>query len=494
MKCTFLLSTSLAAFLAVSYNRAAAQDSSVVKNRTFPSDSENSLVGDYLGWGYDAIAGRFADASALKTPIYQVSTFTKPTMGTAGDYVFNRVTVTDQREKSGSSTLGFARKLSANLSLGVDTGMFSGEISANTASGEKGGTDSYYASITDTRIVFTAQLDQAKVDPTVLAEMGKLSPRQIINKYGTHYTTGVELGGYVRFTHSEQATADSTTSSVMANLKATYNGVSAPGGGNSSNENSSLIKKGSTKLHFQGGIQVGLTAENFFKDGTRDMIDGQLAKWAASLSTNPGFAGFLPNGLQPLWMLPGLSSDKAAALQTEVKAYAKEKAAGLFDPKAPVAREQVARNGSFCLWHHNNTWLSNYENAAQYWVRLGGPVKFQFLECGDGKLNSGDYVQFTTTQGMPGGYGTYNIFSVFTKDYCYLYSKDGSGNYYSGQNWRIWKGARGELGAIHYGDKVVLESLYYGNSVTYLVQNGNYVTTKASPETWIITKEGVEPQ
>lgn len=474
---------------------SSAGSSSDVRSRTFPTDGEAALVSEFLGWGYDAIAGRFADTDALKNPVFEVDSFAKPGLNLPGDYVFSRVTKADQREKSGASTQSYADDLSAGLEMGVDTGMFSGEIRANTSSSERGGTDSSYASITDTRVVFTARLDQAKVNPGVLADMEALPAREIIKKYGTHYTTGVEFGGYIRFTHSEQATTDNKTFSVMASLKASYEGVNVGADGSTSNENSSLVRKGSTKLHFQGGTQVGLTAENFFKDGTRDMIDGQLAKWAASLASNPGFAGFLPGGLQPLWTLPGLSAGKATALKDEVAAYAKEQGAGLFDRKGPAAKERIAQNGTFCLWHHNNAWLSDYDgNGAQYWVKLGGPVKYQFFECGSGNLNSGDYVQIVSTQGMPGGYGGYNILSIFTKEYAYLYSKDGSGNYYPGQKWRIWKDSRGTEGPIYYGDKVVIESLYYSGSVYYLVRNGDYANTGPNPETWIITKEGEEPQ
>jgi hypothetical protein len=477
----------VATLLAAATVDALGQGVTAIESRTIPNDDEENFVKEHLGWGYDAIAGRYADSEALRLPIFAVKTVSDPaTTKTTGDFRFNRTVTTSIRERSGSSTAAYASSMSANLDLGVETGMFSGEVSASIDASERGKTDSSFVSIDDVRTIFTASLEAgAQVDPDVLKELNSLSAKRVIEKYGTHYTAGLEFGGHITFVHRETASFKESLQNEMMAVKARYEGVSIGAGGSSGSETSSSVTAGSTKLFFRGGKQVGLNSANFFKDGTRDMISGEFSAWAASLRTTPGIAGFLPNGLRPIWTVPGLDKAKARELHEAIKSYAAEKGKGLFDRTGPVA---VTKNSSFRLKGENGAYLGGYQSAhdGYYLTTASSGVAHRFA-TNDDPLRCGEEVTIMMTQGgLPSGWANYTRVSVGNTHTLF---------YHTGASWtatwKIWKaGAEGGIGRrtgekIALGDKILIQSMRDADQ--FIVPSNSqpgYLTTDTKAFAW----------
>lgn len=236
----------------------------------------------------------------------------------------------------------------------------------------------------------------------VFSELESLPTDLVIRKYGTHYTSGLRFGGHLMFTYTEESSTTKDMTKLAAAVRARYSGVSGGADISSETDNSTSLKKGNADLNIVGGVQDALTKENYFTDQKRDMIEGEYAKWAASVPNNPQMAGYLPDGLRPLWEIPGLSPARSQALKTAIEEYGKKRGKDLFDrnpsttapggapilPGGWVIFEVVGADGNYLDVYgsevKNDTYAVKGTNRRNFQLFFGEKGGTKPLRSGDG--------------------------------------------------------------------------------------------------------------
>jgi hypothetical protein len=136
-------------------------------------------------------------------------------------------------------------------------------------------------------------------------------PKKLFAAYGTHVATKVKIGGMISYYSYSKATERQSTSEFEFAARAKYKGYGAEVGANGSltekEKEAAKTVEGSEHLFVNGGGEVErIKVEKGDK--------GSYADWAATIAASPGFIGFAPNGLLPVWELTD-DPVRAAALE-----------------------------------------------------------------------------------------------------------------------------------------------------------------------------------
>ena len=436
--------------------QASTLSAQLTNQDAYPDSKDNSRIAQFLGRGYDAVAGEFADAKYLKQPIYSIAiaptasgTDTKGNLIDA-DYDFFRNTSQSDKVTSGETAKEFSKNLSVAAGIGFTEGLYSGEIKANFSDNSAGATDEAFASLHDVKQVFTAKISRtAELVPGVLKELNTISPRKVIAKYGTHYNVGLVFGGRIEFTYSEKSSNNSSMQSLSATAKAAYGGVSANANSTVAQSNIDRLKNGQIFLEIHGGKPVALTVDNFRQQATSgDFIKSQYAEWAGSIAANPTMIGYTSNGLRPIWSVPGLTPQRVKQLQSEVKSYAAERAKGVTERPLNRFAPAIRRIANITLKcgdsfigriHDGSSWFPAKGNSGlEIHLYHDSCVTNQSTKATE--LKSGDPVRLAVVGGNPAKGNKYWL-TVQSGNDAYLQEHP----LHSKAGWRIWiMGANGK--------------------------------------------------
>lgn len=156
--------------------------------------------------------------------------------------------------------------------------------------------------------------------PQVKDEINSLPPRELFEKYGTHYLSEIIVGG--RATYSSVVNTlqyrSEYTLEVVARMSYQFGvgKVSAENKTRYTDSVSNFESNSSSKVRVIGG-DPGYAKRIF---------DGEYDHWIESTDERPVFVGFGPKGLRPIWALCGDGARKKK-LQRSYEKYRPEKAA-----------------------------------------------------------------------------------------------------------------------------------------------------------------------
>ncbi|MEM7012657.1 MAG: MAC/perforin domain-containing protein, partial [Verrucomicrobiota bacterium] len=259
---------------------------------------------DTLGYGYDAMSNQFgyADRLAVKSAkIFDVS----PEHRMVTSYLETKTNIIKTFGKTASE---YSQNLAAGLEIGVSYGAFSGEVSSKIGGANSTAKDRALFTQMDKRVVAFAVLrmkeqkvysyrsswgfypppsvslensfvPEAPVNPAFLKDVEAAfrdggGAKSIIDKYGTHYITGLTFGGRMDITRTESSSVETNRNSMSLAVEASYGVVSGKATLDKSSSESNSRSDSETLLTFNGGELVGLNAENYFDQASKG--DGSL--------------------------------------------------------------------------------------------------------------------------------------------------------------------------------------------------------------------------
>lgn len=356
-----------------------------------PVPDEVKFIKEYLGCGYDAVRGEFADAEYVKKRIFSVGTLEDDVFFSSNGFTFRRTNSQSERVTTGKTAKAFAKSLAAEAGVSANEGLYYGEVNANFTDNSTGSTDEAFAVLNATKQIYTAALGVSrKAEPEVLNELNTLDPGRVILKYGTHVNVGLKFGGRIEFTYSEKATRKSNDIKLGALVKGSYEGVSAHASATDKQHREEATQHGKVHLEIHGGRPVALTTRNFQEQSKGgDFIKSQLAEWSDSISAPnygppngdnksapPAMVGYLPQGLLPIWKVSGLTSTRAAQLENEVKRYARMHAKGVTDRPLENLATPITRLCNITLKHSTGKHLGGMDDGSD-WFPISGNSSLQ---------------------------------------------------------------------------------------------------------------------
>ena len=257
---------------------------------------------DVLGFGYD-ITGDYLNPMSVRNPILDIERYYKEqpkrviveTATSGTDKIFCGADSEDYLE---DITNEYTASASAKgLKIG-DKALFSGSISFNENLKTKEEYSSKYSfasydavrSIKSLRVYGDAEYMAEYLTPEFLEDLNRLSPRRLVEIYGTHVLTDINIGGRYRLLY--RSTIEKTTNRsekkriVKAGLDATINGVEGSAGYEHTNE--AITNKAKENQHselfvtFYGGDAPCAS----FNLETEKPTVHDIDEWRKSLSLN----------------------------------------------------------------------------------------------------------------------------------------------------------------------------------------------------------------
>jgi hypothetical protein len=154
--------------------------------------------------------------------------------------------------------------------------------------------------------------------PHVEAEMSSLPPRELFEKYGTHYLWEIIVGARATYSSAINTLLYKSEYAVEVIAEMSYKfmigRVSASIRTKYEESVSNFQSNSSSRVRIVGG-DPGYAKQIF---------DGEYDDWIESTDERPVFVGFGPKGLRPIWELCGDES-RTAQLQEAYAAYAMDK-------------------------------------------------------------------------------------------------------------------------------------------------------------------------
>ena len=165
-------------------------------------------------------------------------------------------------------------------------------------------------------------------------------PEDLFAQYGTHVAIRVTIGGMITYYAYSKTTERLSDVKFEAAARAKYLGYGAEVGANAETthqqKEEAKTVEGSISLYVNGGDE---TARINVEHGAKD----SFAAWAATIDRNPGFLGFRPGGLTPIWMLTENKERRAAIHLAFNQMAARQFQIRIFTHTGEVAQHPEAR-------------------------------------------------------------------------------------------------------------------------------------------------------
>jgi len=131
-----------------------------------------------------------------------------------------------------------------------------------------------------------------------------MSPAKLMDKYGTHFITGVDMGGRLKSTYLLEADEQSSIDNVNLAISMQFN----YGVGNAGGDASIDWRKEANEKHVSAKTAIwalgGNSDEEFFDFSSDDQVRKYYAAWAKTLNNSPALMGIgSSQDLIPIWNL-----------------------------------------------------------------------------------------------------------------------------------------------------------------------------------------------
>lgn len=276
-----------------------------------------------IGAGYN-VFGEFANPNSITTQLFDWNNApTKKVMFdnkfVIPDVVSAQETSTSEYVKfSGESIESFQSNLNIHTKLDGSYKFFSGSLESNFNSQELRKARNEFTMIQQDIEKWSLKLDPQKAKSLLLPEVKKdldtLPPDELFNKYGTHFLTGILIGGKATFNTSTNQTTYKSSHELEVISELSYQSLTFQ----ISNEN--RVKYGQDIAMFNANSSAEIKTIGGLAElgGFNITTDGGFKEWSISIGENPTFIDFTTErGLTPIWELV----DDATRKQDLVNAY-----------------------------------------------------------------------------------------------------------------------------------------------------------------------------
>lgn len=427
----------------------------------------------FMGRGYD-ITGRYAHESSFRHPVYRIE---------GGWSKDSRVPEFGSVAKSGKSFKEFYNKLNLAASVQGEYGVYSGEFDVQFSSKHKTSQRSAFMNYTQHMDYVLLELGRHywKSD-TVYSEImrdeanGGLKPDQVIEKYGTHFTKKIVLGGRVTVSSTLEESAAESETNLNTHIRAAYSGVVSgeASAGNDSNSASDVVNR-TAIIEVYGGAPALAGKVKARQHGATGFDE-----WAATVPANPVISRIPErDGLYPIWALCNSPDTvhRKAALRKATEEYIARKGVKLEGGTG----ESIPDGAKIIFQLAADTSKYIGGNRGTYYGTLGPTANaYHFGFTGDKYLQSGKY-GVIYLPGQPDlhlyetGAGNAGLVAADPGDTARWMLEKVTANSSSGT-------------AIRDGDRVIIRNKYYPSTFIYdyggTLKAGNYPSHNHQ---WIVT-------
>lgn len=292
------------------------------------SNQKQDLPGvENLGCGYN-VFGEYANPKSITYNLFNFKSAPKIEVPFNKDYIIPNCIETNKLESSYYKTISgesleiFTKKLNIFTKLDGEYSFFKGSISVNYDKEQYSKTETEFSFIEQIIAKWDISISPDKgvkfLIPEVLENINKLEPLKLFEKYGTHFLSGIVIGGKVSINDTINKNTYKSSKSIEIISQMSYESltlqINAENKTNYSEEIETFNKNRHTNITTLGGkAELGGSAIN---------IEGGFNKWKESVGSNPGFVGFkehLP--LTPIWELCS-NNDRIQELKAAFEIYA----------------------------------------------------------------------------------------------------------------------------------------------------------------------------
>jgi hypothetical protein len=290
-----------------------------------------------LGYGFD-ITGAYSVSSKTLQIFVETQGVTEWTPTAVAYEVPNYANVSDVTGTSGQtyvfkSKQDFAQHFAQSSSVDVSAGAFSGEFSLAYSRNYDTSKSYYYCMVEalyDAWSLHLRNTGAGELNPDFLSAVQALPPQfdsesrhyyfDFLSKWGTHYISGVTVGGAFRYYLAVDKSYVGTEEKTEVNVKAEYKAVFVSASAESKTEWGTLTKNWTesrtVSLVTEGGDTSSLAA---LQPDYGDSDSTAFSSWQKSVMQNPAVTNFV---LKPLWEL--VDPDLQGALKFAIAAYSNE--------------------------------------------------------------------------------------------------------------------------------------------------------------------------
>ncbi len=284
---------------------------------------------DLIGYGYD-IKGEYANASYGKSKIFDVSKIVQLDPNRFEESLINNQTV---ELFAGSTATEYKKNIITKVSAGGDGffGLFKASVNANFTQDITNNESFTYASYEfniekkELKLLIPAEDYNRFLTINFKEDIERLSPKEIVQLYGTHVLTNITLGARMNILYRGKAQSNLATkaNSGSANVKFAAGkifGLDVSGSNNTSTSEFSKFTQQSLTYKTMGGSTF--TAISSMLDITNPNLMPQieLGNWLSSINgNNITLTKINPQGIIPIYNLISDNDIKAANLKKYIE-------------------------------------------------------------------------------------------------------------------------------------------------------------------------------
>ncbi|EJN08860.1 MAC/perforin domain-containing protein [Bradyrhizobium sp. YR681] len=236
---------------------------------------------------------------------------------TENEVTTTNVGQTDVVETFGSNFAEFIQNFSVAAGLNGSYKGFTGSVETKFASSTRDSVETKFAQLS---LISTGSILSISQNPDVLKRyltpdfekaLAEADPVNLLKLCGTHVAITVVIGGMLSYYSYSKKTEHLSDHDFEVAAELKYKQRGAEVGANSKLTHKEIEKantvEGSMQLSVNGGSQ---TTRSALEGGKHDSFKA----WAATIDDYPGFLGFRPDGLIPIWRLAP-TKERAAAIE-----------------------------------------------------------------------------------------------------------------------------------------------------------------------------------
>lgn len=262
------------------------------------------------------------------------------------------------------STENYATQLNVNVEASASYGMFEASLHSSFNTSESRYSNRKFGSATDIYQRYSMSLIEPKklrksLTETALELLDHADPVEIIEALGTHYVSGLIVGGRAQSSFTIDTSSYQSDMSISATIKASYN----YGIGKASGSVKTDFEKSKASWEKSTRREVLLVGGD--EKLARSFMNGKYDEWLESLKKTPAAVGFSGKGLVGIWHL-AKDKQKEQVIKQAVIQYMKGYQPLGKTPKLPLQVGDV-----LAFKAPNGRYISRNETADIYLRAIG---------------------------------------------------------------------------------------------------------------------------